>query len=183
MNSEGGGTCQYCSTNVGFISNGNSCSATADSPSSGAIAIGGNPYTNYQLWATNGSNYNSGVQPVFWVNYGSTPSSLVILTYATSGGQKGILNSTTEPGSSAIMYDGGSFPRYGCSVTQNQEQTTPFLSSTHYNDVYILACGNIPYDGSAGWLGPELMTGSSTSFSYAVYVFNPDATYEFNKNS
>ena len=120
---------------------------------------------------------------MFWVNEGPIPSSLVVITYATSGGQEGILNSTTTPGNSAIEYDGGSFPSYGCSVTANQEQTTPLFSSTHYNDVYLLACTNIPYDGSSGWIGPELMTGSSTSFSYAVYVFNPDATYTFNKNS
>ncbi|MEM0154553.1 MAG: hypothetical protein QW814_01810 [Methanothrix sp.] len=107
----------------------------------------------------------------------------MVLAYATSGGQEGILNSSTNPGSSAIMYDAGSFPEYGCSLTKNQEQTTPLFSSTHYNDVYLLACGNIPYDGNGIWIGPELMVGSSTSFSYAVYVFNPDSTYTFNKNS
>jgi len=165
------------------LTDGNSCSATAKSSSSGAIGIGGNPAINYQLWVANGSNYNSGVQPVFWVNYGTPPSSLVVILYATSGGQEGVLNSSTNPGSSSIEYNAGTGPTYGCSVTSNKEETTPFLSSTRYNDVYILACTNIPNDGTAGWVAPELMTGSQTSFSYAVYVFNPDATYTFNKNS
>lgn len=183
VDSEGGGTCAYCSTNAGHLTDGAECSATADSSSSGAIAIGGSPNINDQVWVANGSDYNSGIQPVFWVNYGSIPSSLVVITYATSGGQEGFLNSSTTPGTSAIRYDAGSFPEYSCSYTQNQEDTTPFLSSTHYNDVYILACGNIPNDGTGAWIGPELMVGSSTSFSYAVYVFNPDATHTFNVNS
>jgi hypothetical protein len=162
------------------LTDGNSCNATADSTSSGAIGIGGNPAINYQLWVYNASNYNGGIQPLFLVNYGTPPSSLVVILYATSGGQEGVLNSSSNPGSSSIEYDSGTHPKYGCSVTSNQEETTPFLSSTHYNDVYILACTNIPNDGTGIWAAPELMVGSQTSFSYAVYVFNPDATYTFN---
>lgn len=132
---------------------------------------------------SNESNYGSGIQPVFWVNYGSPPSSLVVVVYATSGGQEGVLNSSTSPGTSAIGYDAGSFPRYSCSFTQNLESTTPLFSSTHYNDVYLLACTNIPHDGANAWVAPEIMAGTSTSVSTAVYVFNPDATFTFNVNN
>jgi len=165
------------------LTDGKSCNATAKSSSSGAIGIGGNPAINYQLWVYSGSNANATVHPYFGVNYGSPPSSLVVILYATSGGQEGVLNSTTSssnPGSSSIMYFGGRNPKYGCSVTSRKEETTPWFSGTHYNDVYILACTNIPNDGPYGWLAPELMVGSSTSFSYAVYVFNPDAKYTYN---
>jgi len=121
------------------------------------------------------SNFNGGFQQAFLVNYGSPPSSLVVILYATSGGQEGVLNSSTNPGSSSIEYDAGTHPKYGCSVKSNQEETTPWFSSTQYNDVYILACTNIPNDGTGSWLAPEIMAGSQTSFSDAVYVFNPDA--------
>jgi hypothetical protein len=177
--SDGGGTCQDCSTNAGYTI-GTQCSAVADSASSGAIADGENPNINAQTYSFSKSNAGSAFAPLFNVNYGSPPSSLVVITYATSGGQEGTLSTDSflcavTLGNSDIGYIGGSDPTYGCALTQNQESTTPFLSSTHYNDVYIDACGNIPYDGSGAWCGPSISVGSSTSVTYVVYVFNPDA--------
>ena len=169
IDASAGGTCPDCSTNIGHTI-GTQCSASAFSSSSGAIMDGENPNMNYlYTFDGGGANYNGNVNGQFTANWNSPPSSLIVMVYASSGGGEGTITSTVE------LTNVDTSVNYSCTEYANQESTTPFLSSTHYNDVYIIVCPNIPTVNGDSYSGPSIYLDSSTSGVVGTYAFNPNA--------
>ena len=178
--SEGGGTCQYCSTNIGDVT-ASSCSLTPQSTSAENGVLGAESVpTNYPasvLFRANASIGNGVVgnyTPTFTT---SSAYGLIIVVYTGSTTETTtnnyLLNGTYNNGLLLLQYynnylltTGGSV---ACSQNQDNSSYTSIFGVNMADEVAYVTCSNVP---SGTYTAPTWRYQDGASYSIAVYGFS-----------